>query len=65
MALPPLKVSDYFVSVSNDLTSISRRHAPFQCTAYDDSCVDWGGLCDHLRHVLWVNTLSDTEAKFR
>ena len=26
---------------------------PFHRVAYDYSCSDWGGLCDHLRDVLW------------
>ena len=29
--------------------------APFHCLAYDYSCADWDGLCDHLRDVLWKN----------
>ena len=25
----------------------------FHCIAYDYSCADWDGLCDHLRDVPW------------
>ena len=27
--------------------------SPFHCIAHDYSCVDWDGLCDHLRDVPW------------
>ena len=27
--------------------------SPFHCIAYDYSCADWDGLCDHLRDVPW------------
>ena len=26
---------------------------PVPCIAYDYSCADWDGLCDHLRDVPW------------
>ena len=29
--------------------------APFHLIAYDNSCADWDGLCDHLRDVPWEN----------
>ena len=41
------------VSVSIVFPSNSQRDAPFHCKAYDYSRVDWDGLCDHLRDVLW------------
>ena len=41
------------VSVSIDFPSNSQRDAPFHHIAYDYSCADWGGLCDHLRDVPW------------
>ena len=37
------------VSVSIDFLSNSQRDAPFHRIAYDYSCADWDGLCDHLR----------------
>ena len=54
MAFPPLGNSDHvFVSVSNDSPSNSQRDVPFHLIAYDYSCADWDGLCDHLRDVPW------------
>ena len=54
MAFPPLGNSDHVVvSVSIDFPSNSQQDAPFHCIAYDYSCADWGGLCDHLRDVPW------------
>ena len=43
------------VSVSIDFPSNSQRDAPFYCIAYDYTCADWNGLCDHLRDVPWEN----------
>ena len=52
MAFPSLKNSDHvFDSVSTDFPSNSQRDAAFHCIAYDYSCADWDGLCDHLRDV--------------
>ena len=52
MTLPPLGNSDHvFVSVSIDFPSNSQQDAPFHRIAYDYSCADWDGLCDHLRDV--------------
>ena len=53
MAFLPLGNSDVVVSVSTDFLSNSQRDAPFHCIAYDYSCADWDGLCDHLRDVPW------------
>ena len=54
MAFPQLGNSDHVVvSVSIDFPSNSQRDAPFHCIAYDYSCADWDGLCDHLRDVPW------------
>ena len=54
MAFPPLGNSDHVVvSVSIDLPTHSQQDAPFHCIAYDYSCADWDGLCDHLRDVPW------------
>ena len=51
---PPLQNSDHVVvSVSIDFPSNSQRDAPFHRIAYDYSCADWDGLCDHLRDVPW------------
>ena len=56
MAFPSLKNSDHvFDSVSTDFPSNSQRDAAFHCIAYDYSCADWDGLCDHLRDVPWEN----------
>ena len=52
MAFPPLGNSDHVVvSVSIDFPSYSQWDALFHCIAYDYSCADWDGLCDHLRDV--------------
>ena len=54
MAFPPLGNSDDFVvSVSIDFPSNSQQDASFNCIAYDYSCADWDGLCDHSRDVTW------------
>ena len=54
MAFPPLGNSNHVVvSVSIDFPSNSQRDASFHCIAYDYSCADWDGLCDHLRDVPW------------
>ena len=44
-----------FVSVSIDFPSYSQRDPQFHCIAYDYSCVDWDGVCDHLRNLPWEN----------
>ena len=49
MAFPPLGNSDHVVSVSIDFPTNSQQDAPFHRIAYDYSCADWDGLCDHLR----------------
>ena len=52
MAFPPLGNSDHVVvSVSIDFPTNSQQDAPFHRIAYDYSCADWDGLCDHLRDV--------------
>ena len=54
MAFPPLGNSNHVVvSVSIDFPSNSQWDAPFHRIAYDYSCADWDGLCDHLRDVPW------------
>ena len=54
MAFPPMGNSDHVVvSVSIDFPSNLQQDAPFHHIAYDYSCADWGGLCDHLRDVPW------------
>ena len=54
MAFPPLGNSDHvLVSISIDFPSNSQWDAPFHHIAYDYSCADWDGLCDHLRDVPW------------
>ena len=56
MAFPPLENSDHVVvSVSIDFPSNSQMDAPFHHIAYDYSCADWDGLCDHLRDAPWEN----------
>ena len=40
-------------SVSIDFPSNSQRDVPFHGIVYDYSRVDWDGLRDHLRDVLW------------
>ena len=52
MAFPPLGISDRVgVSVSIDFPINSKQDTPFHSVAYDYSCADWDGLCDHLRDV--------------
>ena len=54
MSFPLLANLDHvIVSVSIDFLSNSQRDALFHCIAYDYSCADWEGLCDHLRDVQW------------
>ena len=54
MAFPPLGNSDHGpVSVSIAFPSYSQRDPPFHRIAYNYSCADWDGLCDHLRDVPW------------
>ena len=54
MVLPPLRNSDHvIVSVSISFPSNSKRDASFKWIAYDCSCADWEGLCDHLRDSPW------------
>ena len=48
MAFSPLGNSDHIVfSVSIDFPTNSKQDAPFHWIAYDYSCADWDGLCDH------------------
>ena len=52
MTFPPLGNSDpVVVSVSINFPSNCQPDSPFQCIAYDYSCADSDGLCDHLRDV--------------
>ena len=54
MAFPPLGNSDpAVVSVSIDFPINSKQDASFHHIAYDYSCADWDGICDHLRDVPW------------
>ena len=41
------------MSVSFDFPINSKWDALFHCIAYDYSCGDWDGLCDHLGEVSW------------
>ena len=41
------------VSVSIDFPKNTKQDTPFHRVAYDYSCADWDGLCDHLRDVPW------------
>ena len=53
-AFPPLGNSDHVVvSVSIDFLINSKQDMPFHRMAYDYSCTDWDGLCDHLIDVPW------------
>ena len=54
MTFPPLE-NFYHVAVSAsiDFPINLKENALFHCVAYDYSCADWGGLCDHLRDVPW------------
>ena len=53
MAFPPLGNFDDVVSVSIDFPSNLQQDAPFHHIAYNYSCADRDGLCDHLRDVPW------------
>ena len=56
MAFPPLENSDHVVvSVSIEFPSYSQCDAPFLHIAYDYSCTDSDGFCDHLRDNPWEN----------
>ena len=46
-----LSVSIYFPINSNQVSL-------FHHMAYDYSCADWDGLCDHLRYVPWEVSLN-------
>ena len=46
--------SDHFIaSVSIDFPINSKQDTVFHRVAYDYSCEEWDGLCDHLRDVPW------------
>ena len=54
--MPPLENSGHVVvPVSIVFPVNSKQDTPFQHMAYDYSCADWDGLCDHLRDVPWEN----------
>ena len=54
MTFPPFTDSDHVdVSVSIDFPSNSQQDYLFHRKAYDYSCADSDGLCDHLRDVPW------------
>ena len=54
MVFHPLRNSDHVVvSVSMDFPISSKYDALFHYMAYDYSCADWDGLCDHLRDLPW------------
>ena len=54
MAFSPWGNSDHVVvSLSSNFSSNSQQDTSFHCIAYDFSCADWDGLCDHLRDVPW------------
>ena len=54
MAFPLLGNSDHVVvSVSIHFPINSKQDTLFHHAAYDYSCADWDGLCDHLRDVPW------------
>ena len=54
IASPLLANSNHvIVSVSIDFLSNSQLDTLFYGIAYDYSCADWEGLCDHLRDVSW------------
>ena len=56
MAFPPFGSPDHvIVSVFIDFPSNSQQDALFHRIAYDYSCADWDGLCDHMRDVPWKN----------
>ena len=52
MAFPPMGSSDH-VSVSINFPSYSQQDASLHRIAYDYSCAEWDGVCDHLRDVPW------------
>ena len=54
VAFPPLRNSDdVVVLLSIDFPSNWKGAAPSHSTAYDNSCVDWDGLCDYFQDVPW------------
>ena len=64
-----MRNSDHVVvSVSINFPSNLQWDAPFHRIAYEYSCADWDGLCDHLRDVLWEDIFklraSDAASEF-
>ena len=55
MDFPLLGNSDHVVKFPLTFHHIYKRI--LHCIAYDYSCVDWGGLRDHLRDVPWDDIL--------
>ena len=55
-----LPLHHIFVSVSIYFPSNSKWDATFYHMAYDNSCANWDGLCDHLGDVPWkdINEVS-------
>ena len=41
------------MSVSINFPSYSQQDASLHRIAYDYSCAEWDGVCDHLRDVPW------------
>ena len=68
MAFPPLENSDHVVvSVSIGFPSYLQRYAPFLPMAYDYSCADWNGLCDHwemFHGAISLNSASAAASEF-
>ena len=59
MVFPPLGNSDHVVVscyCSTDIQINSKPEAP-HCIAYDYSCADLDGLCDHLRDAQWEDII--------
>ena len=59
--LPFSENSGRVVSFSADFPLNSEEDAPFHCAAFDYSCINWDGFCDHLRDAsisfTWVLVL--------
>ena len=58
MDFPLLGNSDHvLVSVSIDFPINAKQDALLHCTAYNYSCADWNGLCDHCYEKTSLNSM--------
>ena len=63
--LPLATCDPIVVSVSTDFPSSSQHYVPFDHIAYDYSCADWDGLCNHLRDFTWEDIFKFAASNIR